>query len=76
MRWRQLTTYGDIPERRSNSTLCYDPINEQLLLFGGGGPNKQRFNSVSTLDLNTLNWFEIQPIENESAPWERTYHVA
>jgi hypothetical protein len=55
--WQQINTYGDIPPCRSNSTLCYDSVNKQLLLFGGGGPNKQRFNTVSTLDLKTLHWF-------------------
>jgi len=67
--WKQIITFGDIPLCRSNSTLSYDPVNEQLLLFGGGGPNKQRFNSVSTLDLNTLHWFEIPPFEAEASPW-------
>ena len=67
--WKQIITYGDIPLYRSNSTLCYDPVNEQLLLFGGGGPNKQRFNTVSTLDLNTLHWFEIPPCEASASPW-------
>lgn len=56
MQWKELKTDGDIPEKRSNSTLNYDPVNHQLLLFGGGGANKQRFNTVSTLDLNSLNW--------------------
>jgi hypothetical protein len=56
MKWRELKTFGDVPQHRSNATLSYDPLNDQLLLFGGGGPNKQRFNSVSTLDLNSLNW--------------------
>ena len=45
-------------------------------MFGGGGPNKQRFNEVSILDWNTKQWREIIPKENEAAPWERTYHVA
>lgn len=75
-KWREVPTHGDIPERRSNSTLSHDPVNNQLLLFGGGGANKQRFNAVSTLDLVTFNWIEIQPFETDSAPWERTYHVA
>lgn len=54
--WKKIKTYGDVPAPRSNSTLSYDPVNRQLLLFGGGGPNRQRFNSVSTLDLVTMNW--------------------
>ena len=74
--WTEVETYGDVPEKRSNSTLNYDSVNHQLLLFGGGSPAKQRHNSVHTLDLVTHNWVEITPCQNESAPWERTYHVA
>lgn len=47
-----------------------------VVVFGGGGPNKQRFNAVSVLDWSTKVWREIVPKENEPAPWERTYHVA
>ena len=76
MKWKEVVTCGDIPQQRSNSTLSYDLYNDQLLLFGGGGANKQRFNSVSILDLNSLNWLEIPPTESEASPWERTYHAA
>ncbi|MCB0369686.1 MAG: hypothetical protein KDD45_09650 [Bdellovibrionales bacterium] len=41
--------------------MCYDDVNNQLLLFGGGGTNKQRFNTVSSLDLVSMNWIEIEP---------------
>ena len=71
-----MITFGDVPACRSNATLCYDYFNGQLLLFGGGGANKRRFNTVSTLDLTSLHWFEIPPFESEAAPWERTYHAA
>ena len=27
----------------------YDQDNDQLILFGGGGPNKQRFNTINLL---------------------------
>lgn len=62
--WEKINTFGDIPEQRSNATLNYDSINHQLILFGGGGFNKQRFNSISVLDLNNLNWVELIPFEN------------
>jgi hypothetical protein len=46
------------------------------VVFGGGGPNKKRFNSVNILDWTSKEWIEIEPKENENAPWERTYHAA
>jgi hypothetical protein len=51
LQWDEITTFGDIPEKRSNATLNYDSVNNQLLLFGGGGANKQRFNTISILNL-------------------------
>jgi hypothetical protein len=76
MSWKEVTTTGDVPDHRSNATLNYDAVNHQLILFGGGGPNKQRFNSISVLDLKSLSWVEFQPFENEPSPLERTYHIA
>jgi hypothetical protein len=59
--WKEILPMGDVPDARSNATLNYDPVNHQLILFGGGGPNKQRFNSVCILDLNTFQWMEFPP---------------
>ena len=64
MKWQELPTHGDIPQKRSNSSLNYDPVNKQLLLFGGGGSNKRRENTVSCLDLETLSWIEIKSFEH------------
>lgn len=35
---------GKIPTPRSNCTLNFDHGNGKLVLFGGGGENKTRFN--------------------------------
>jgi hypothetical protein len=56
--------------------MCYDEKNNNIVIFGGGAPNKKRFNSIHLLDWNTKQWSEILPKENEQAPWERTYHTA
>lgn len=74
--WREVPTAGDRPAPRSNCSMNYDPRSNQLVLFGGGGPNKTRFNCVSVLDWASKNWVEIAPKENEPGPWERTYHSA
>jgi hypothetical protein len=76
LQWKEVVTTGDRPSHRSNCSMNYDPHSNQIVVFGGGGPNKQRFNSIHLLDWNTKNWVEIAPKENEPAPWERTYHVA
>jgi len=50
MKWREIETLGDIPLQRSNCSMNYDTENDQILIFGGGGANKQRFNSISVLN--------------------------
>ena len=76
MQWAEVKTSGDIPSHRSNCSLNYDPINNKIIMFGGGGSNKTRFNSINLLDWNTKVWTEITPkgtsyyiLENETAPW-------
>jgi uncharacterized SAM-binding protein YcdF (DUF218 family) len=56
MIWEEIQTTGHKPTQRSNCTINYDPQNNQVVVFGGGGPNKQRFNYISLLDWNTKNW--------------------
>ena len=56
--------------------MSYDPVNKRIVVFGGGGANKRRFNSLNMLDWATKEWMEIIPKPNEPAPWERTYHTA
>jgi hypothetical protein len=64
MKWHEVHTTGDKPAQRSNCSMNYDPVNNNIVIFGGGGPNKQRFNAVNVLDWNTKNWIEILPKEN------------
>ncbi len=45
-------------------------------MFGGGGVNKTRFNSVYFLDWDTKIWTERTVPEGEPCPWERTYHTS
>lgn len=74
MSWHEIKTTGDIPSCRSNCSMNYDKNNHKLVVFGGGGPNKKRFNSINLLDWHTKEWREITPKINEAGPWERTYH--
>ena len=52
----------------------YLPQTHSVILFGGGGPNKKRFNTVYSLDVATKTWRELIPPVDEITPWERTYH--
>ena len=45
-------------------------------MFGGGGSNKTRYNTINVLDWDSKVWTEITPagtfisnLENETAPW-------
>ena len=74
MSWREIKTGGDVPSVRSNCTAHYEEKSDAVFIIGGGGPNKQRFNTISVLDWKTRVWTEVKPDYNEPAPWERTYH--
>jgi hypothetical protein len=56
LKWEEIQTTGDKPTHRSNCSMNYDPLNNQIVIFGGGGPNKQRFNSINILDWSTKKW--------------------
>ena len=76
MEWREINTSGSIPSSRSNCAMHFDEVQNRIIVFGGGGSNKKRFNSINVLDWHTKVWSEILPKVDESAPWERTYHTA
>ena len=61
MKWREIETKGDVPAQRSNCSMNYDKENNQIVIFGGGGSNKQRFNSISILNWASKEWIEIAP---------------
>jgi hypothetical protein len=74
MTWQEHKTCGEVPSVRSNCTAHYDAQSDSVILFGGGGPNKARFNALSVLNWSTKEWSTIEPEPSEEAPWERTYH--
>lgn len=74
MAWTEYKTTGDVPSERSNCTVHFDQKSNSVVLFGGGGPNKRRFNTVSKLNWATKEWSLIEPVSNDKGPWERTYH--
>lgn len=74
MTWTDIKTGGQVPSNRSNCTAHFDSVNDELIIFGGGGANKKRFNTLNILNWKAKIWREIHPNNNESAPWQRTYH--
>lgn len=61
MEWVEIKTTGDIPSQRSNCSMSYDVKSNRIVVFGGGGPNKKRFNTINILNWATKEWIEIQP---------------
>jgi hypothetical protein len=58
-KWREVKTTGAKPEGKSNFTMHFDHVTNQLLIFGGGGPNKRRFSKVSLLNWKSKEWSEV-----------------
>jgi len=67
--WKRLTSYGKIPEKRSNYTIHYDDRNDQVILFGGGALNKLRYNYIHMLDIKSMAWRVAEHDTSEEAPW-------
>ena len=61
MEWTEIKTTGDVPSQRSNCSMSYDSENDRIIVFGGGGPNKKRFNPIKILNWITKEWIEIHP---------------
>lgn len=72
--WTEIATTGDLPETRSNYTVHYNSIDNEIIIFGGGSDHKTRYNSVCLLNWATKKWTRVLPVESDEAPWERTYH--
>lgn len=53
MEWKEVDTLGEIPSPRSNCSINYDNSNNKIIIFGGGGPNKVRYNTINVLDWKT-----------------------
>ncbi|OQR99546.1 cobyrinic acid -diamide synthase [Thraustotheca clavata] len=71
--WTHGSTRGVAPSPRGNPTMVVDPIHKQALVFGGWN-QKERFNDVHSLDLNTWTWHLVVP--TNSPPVARTDHSA
>lgn len=56
MTWNDIKTGGEVPSNRSNCTAHFDSASDELIIFGGGGTNKKRFNTVSILNWKTKIW--------------------
>lgn len=56
MQWNEIKTTGEVPSPRSNCSLTYDSLNNRVIMFGGGGSNKTRYNTINILDWNTKVW--------------------
>ncbi|KAL4486377.1 hypothetical protein ABPG72_007163 [Tetrahymena utriculariae] len=73
--WIALPNYGTIPEKRSNHSGCYLEQKNKILIFGGGGKEKKRFNDVHLYDIDNCNW-EYLKVQNSDLITPRTYHSA
>ena len=74
--WTQLEQRGPIPGERVNSGMIYDPVGDQLVLFGGNssrdGLQIRPLDDTHIFDLKTQTWREVESL---SAPPARNYHA-
>lgn len=74
MKWTSIPTTGSKPSNRSNATMHFDRLHNNIVLFGGGGQNKLRYNDIHILDWESKEWRREECADHGSVLWERTYH--
>lgn len=74
--WAKVEQKGDVPSKRFNSAMIYDPVRDRLVLFGGNsnpnGLNLTPLGDTFTFDLKTSTWTRHQIAD---APSARLYHA-
>ncbi len=72
-RWQALTTSGAIPGRHATVGVV-DTVGNQLLVFGGATNTSDYANDLWSLNLSTLQWTSLTPVN--VGPVVRNSHVA
>lgn len=67
-RWLEVTPeLGPAPPARTQAASVYDPVEHQVVLFGGRG-DSGALNDVWVLDLEEMRWTDVTPFEGASPP--------
>jgi hypothetical protein len=63
LRWQQINPPGTKPAPREAFPVCYDQINNRMIVFGGFGDNGAFYNDLWALDLTKGNehWIHLSP---------------
>ena len=69
-RWQEVERRGDWPPASEDHTMIYDPVGDQMIVFGG--ENGKPANKTWSLDLSTFTWHDLT---NSTAPY-REDHTA
>ena len=76
LQWKEIQQSGNMPPPCSNFTMNLNEDKSKMIIMGGGTLNKEKLNCVYELDLSTYSWRKMEFLENESLPWQRSYHCA
>jgi len=72
--WIQIIPSGTPPMPRDAHSAIFDPINNRIIIFGGGDANFIPFNDTWSLNLNDTSWTLLSP--SGSLPPPRGAHIA
>ena len=68
----ELKTIGTAPDKRSSSSMCYDPDTEKIVLFGGADVNVRQLDDTWILSTETWTWEQISGEPHVESPTEST----
>ena len=65
LQWKTHLTKGEIPEAKAGMGMC--TIDQEIYVFGGW-VTFGRCNDVHSLNLDTMTWTEVKPVNPQDAP--------
>ena len=58
-RWAPLETLGPRPSPRFQHGMVYDPVTDQVMIFGGRGPDQELLHDTWLLEMDGLRWSRL-----------------
>jgi N-acetylneuraminic acid mutarotase len=76
LEWEEPKAVGDVPKARVAHSCVYDPVDENIYLWGGFTGELSRLQDFSCYNTRTNTWHEIKSRPGDAVPAARAFHSA